>query len=49
MIARKFANLTMIEFKTREEAVAYVEAKQHRLELLELIYAAGQLGWLSPN
>ncbi len=49
MIARKFANLTMIEFKTREEAIAYVEAKQNRLELLEMIYAAGMLGLLSPN
>ena len=49
MVVRKLGNLTMIEFKTREEAIAYVEAKENRLELLAMIYAAGQLGWLSPN
>ena len=49
MNIRKIGNKAFIEFKTREEAIAYAEAKRGYTELWEAIYAAEMFGLLSPN
>ena len=49
MTIRKIGKQAFIEFKTREEAIAYAEAKQGYIQLWEMIYAAEAYGLLSPN
>ena len=49
MTIRKIGSKAFIEFKTREEAIAYAEAKAGYIALWEMIYAAEAFGLLSPN
>jgi len=46
---RKIGDVTILEFKTREEAIAYAESLAHYRETLRLIAIAESQGLISPN
>ena len=49
MTVKKIGSVAFLEFKTREEAIAYANAKRGYIELWEMIYAAEAYGLLSAN
>lgn len=49
MTKRKIGDTTILEFDTREEALAYAESKQGYQELLAIIANAELAGLISAN
>ena len=49
MTTRKLGNTKILEFETRDEALAYAEAKEGYRQLWQMIVVAELTGLLSPN